>query len=121
VADGREHPPSLLEPTRWRSVAVGARERISIRLMDDSTLRFRGKADPEKKTLSLFELRDVPNRREPDVNVAVLTYSASDPGVIVLEGTFRSTPIQIQLRKTERKFLLLERGFHWISEAPFNR
>jgi hypothetical protein len=45
-----------------------------------------------------------------------------DASHIVIDGTFDGVRSTIRLRKVDMsKFLLTNRGFHWINEQPFNR
>jgi hypothetical protein len=40
----------------------------------------------------------------------------------VIDGTFDGVRSTIRLRKIDlSKFLLTNRGFHWLNEQPFNR
>jgi hypothetical protein len=49
-------------------------------------------------------------------------WSRSDPDHLVIECTIGGIPVSARLRKVGiSKFLLVNRGFHWISEFPFNR
>lgn len=46
------------------------------------------------------------------------------PLFIKTEGTVKNDSISIKLKRTknyEEKFLLTNRGFHWVNEFPFNR
>ena len=46
----------------------------------------------------------------------------SDPEHLIVEGSFQSEALHVQLKKIdESKFLLVNRGFNWIQEYPFNR
>jgi hypothetical protein len=41
---------------------------------------------------------------------------------LILDGNMDSHKIHMQLRLLDRdKFMLVNRGFHWIQEYPFNR
>ena len=71
--------------------------------------------DQEKRTLTLRK------RDDPTWNT-VLTYEQVSPEAITLAGTLNGSEMTARLRRTEeRKFLLTDRGFHWINEVPFNR
>ena len=49
-------------------------------------------------------------------------WTVPDPDHLTLEGTFDGAPSTIRLRKADlSKYQLPTRGFHWISEFPFNR
>ena len=49
-------------------------------------------------------------------------YHQPETGLLILEGTVEGTPVVARLRKVDNpRFLLRERGFPWVSPAPFNR
>src|SRR5579872_6403028 len=51
-----------------------------------------------------------------------LTWSRPDAGHVVLQGTLNGAATTIRLRAIDvNKFLLVNRGYHWINEVPFNR
>ncbi|UQA62093.1 hypothetical protein [Polyangium aurulentum] len=112
--DGQEAPPLLTDAARWRMVTVNRFGGVKIRMMDDSQKRYRGQDDAEKKTLTLMS--------SPDAPATVLSYSRPDPEHVVVEGTYENAALNVRLRKVdEGKFLLVNRGFHWVSEYPFNK
>jgi hypothetical protein len=77
--------------------------------------RFGLQLDQEKRTLTLRK------RENPGWNT-ILTYEQVSPEVVTLAGTLNGSEMTARLRRTEqRKFLLRDRGFHWINEFPFNR
>jgi hypothetical protein len=81
----------------------------------DQLERFGLQLDQEKRTLTLRK------RDDPGWNT-VLNYEQVSPEVMTLAGTFNGSEMTARLRRTEeRKFLLKDRGFHWINEVPFNR
>ena len=51
-----------------------------------------------------------------------VTWSRPDPDPLAIECTIGGVPVSARLRKFDMsKFVLVSRGFHWISEFPFNR
>jgi hypothetical protein len=111
VRNGTEVLPLITETTRWRTVAVNSR-RFTVRLMDDQQQRHLLRQDPEKQELTIDT--------GPTDKVS-LTYTLPDPGHVVLTGTYMNDALSVRLRKLEAPpFLLVNRGFHWISEAPYN-
>jgi uncharacterized membrane protein YphA (DoxX/SURF4 family) len=107
------------DATAWRNMMVGTRGRLAIRFMNGTSKRFRMKDDAEKKTLSL-SATSYPG--EQDTETAELTWSQPDPEHLTVEGSFRNATIHVRLKKLdESKFLLVNRGFNWIQEYPFNR
>jgi len=82
-------------PGNWRKVAIQFPTNIMVRKADDS---MQGYSTKDAK------------------------WTASDADHLILEGTFDGAPTTIRLRKADlNKYQLPSRGFHWISEFPFNR
>jgi hypothetical protein len=53
---------------------------------------------------------------------AAFSFEEPQPGLITLDGQLEGKPIRARrVRTDETQFLLKNRGFHWISEVPFNR
>jgi hypothetical protein len=51
-----------------------------------------------------------------------LNYAQPDALLLVLTGHLGDDSLEVRLHRTnEEQFLLTHRGFHWISEYPFNR
>lgn len=115
-ADGVPRPPLTTDGSRLRRVVFDYPEMLSIRRMNDEHAWMWLKLDPEKQTMELTQ------RRNPEWGTAQLSYERPEPDVLLLTGTFEKQQIKARLvRRPEQKFLLLERGFHWVSEFPFNR
>jgi hypothetical protein len=57
---------------------------------------------------------------DPDNPVGSLTFRVAGEEV-TLEGDFLGEPARMRLVRSPETFLLLQRGFHWINEFPFNR
>lgn len=52
----------------------------------------------------------------------VVKYRDSATNLLELEAVFPDGLVKAKLKRIERsQFLLVNRGFHWISEYPFNR
>ncbi len=114
--DGKPRPPVLTDAGRWRRVVFDYPKMISVQLMNDNRQRYGLNLDEEKKTLTVM------SRRDDTKWSSDLAYSQPEPGVLTLEGTFEGKKIRAKLRRADdSKFLLRERGFHWINEYPFNR
>ena len=86
-----------------------------IQFMDDHTKSWLTEYEPAKHSLSVATGED-PKKKN------LLTYLRTDQDHLVLAGSLGKDSVKINLRRfDESKFLLLSRGFHWISESPFNR
>jgi hypothetical protein len=82
-------------PGAWRKVAIQFPGNIMVRKADDS--------------MQGYPTKDA-------------KWTVPDPDHLILEGTFDGAPATIRLRKADLgKYQLPNRGFHWISEFPFNR
>jgi hypothetical protein len=105
--------PTATAP-RWRRVVFDSPNRIAVQTATDKYERLGSQLDQEKGTLTLRK------RDDPSCNT-VLNYERGSPDVITLAGNFNGSEMTARLRRTERTFLLTDRGFHWINEFPFNR
>jgi len=111
--NGHELPPLTTDATRWRKVAVQFPGFITVRAMDDSQRGFSAEYGKGANTVTLSQ------GKSPK---SVFTYTRPDADHVLLEGTLANNALSIQMRKIDTsKFLLVSRGFHWISEFPFNR
>ena len=96
---------------RWRIVSV-ASSGLWIRSLDESVQSLSMDHDAANRTLSSSQA----GQR------SLLTYSQPDDAHLILDGSFRDESIKVKLRRMEpSKFLLVNRGFHWINEVPYNR
>src|SRR6185503_12559087 len=99
---------------RWRRLVFDS-GRVAVQTATDLYERFGTQFDQEKRTVTLRR------RADPGWNT-VLTYEQVSPEVITLAGKLNGSEMTARLHRSEaRKFLLTDRGFHWINEVPFNR
>jgi hypothetical protein len=106
---------STASAQRWQRIIFDIPGRITVQTPTDPNQRFSLQLDQEKRTLTLGK------RDDPKWNT-VLTYEQVSPEVITLAGAVNGSQLTARLRRSEeRKFLLTDRGFHWINEFPFNR
>jgi len=113
--NGQDVPPLGTDATRWRKVAIESPSFISVRMMDDSPKSYGAEYDTAKNIVTLTVGEDM-SQRYP------LTYLRPDADHVLLQGTLAGDNLSVRLRKIDTsKFLLVNRGFHWISETPYNR
>jgi hypothetical protein len=134
--NGQAQPPLLTNSTRWRQVIVDkvypkgdVMGTFSVRNMNDEPIWYQYKLDSQARTISLIG----PRRRRTRVPVSTqpaasqpatneLKYSEPDPDHLVIEGKLGDVDVVLKLaRQPLDKFLLVNRGFHWINEYPLNR
>jgi uncharacterized membrane protein YphA (DoxX/SURF4 family) len=103
-------PPSQ----RWRRVGISTRGRLTIRHMDDSTERYRLENDTKASRFTVW----------PDTSTVktTLAYSWTDSSHLELRGAIEGDSVSARLQKIDTaQFALLSRGFHWVSEVPYNK
>lgn len=113
--DGQIRPPLLTDTTRWQRAIFQYSEALTVQPMTGPNQGFRLDLNLENKTFSLGK------RDDPDWK-AEFSFEEVEPGLITLKGELdgHSTVAKL-VRFDESKFLLRNRGFHWIQEYPFNR
>ena len=98
--------------TGWLRVAVGrSGEGIAVVRADGTTQRARLTIDPARAVWAW---------QTPDDGALRFDYRVTGTGVVTLDGTVGTRPVQVRLTP-EGQGQLLGRGFHWVSEYPFNR
>lgn len=112
--DGAEVPLLVSEADVWRRFAVSPWGSVTLRRMDDSSVRYFAEVDEEHHTLALRVLGA--RHAEP----WVLAWERDAPDRLRLTSV--SPSLVVDLRRAQaRSFLLTSRGFRWISEESFNR
>jgi hypothetical protein len=101
------------KPQPWRKMLIES-EQVVLTTVLDSTTTFRSVIDTAKKTLIFISYKDSMQRYP-------FTYSESK-GHLMLKGKWRGKDFEAEFQKRKVKnYLLMNRGFHWINEYPFNR
>lgn len=109
--NGQELPPLLADTERWKTMIAAFPTFVEIETMDGVRRGFRTTYDSSLETVTLG----------PGIN-AKFAYSRPDPNQVVLKGDLNGQPVTIEMRRKDPSdFLLVNRGFHWINEVPFNR
>lgn len=113
--NGVDQPPLLSDSTRLRRVVFGELGRAILRSMSDSVERYAVKVDSVKHEVALTGRFDPKNAR-------TLSYTKPDANHLVLSGKLGADSVVMRLRRYDQnRFLLMNRGYHWIQEQPFNR
>lgn len=113
--DGQLRPPVFTDADRWRRVVFERYNIVGILPADGPAVRFTGPVDAKTKIMKL-------TRRGEGQPAGEFAVDSSIAGSITLNGELDGKKIHAKLRKLDEKdFLLKTRGFHWISEFPFNR
>jgi hypothetical protein len=115
AVDGQVRPPAVTDDTRWRYVVFDYSDLLSTVLMNGSRQRYVAALDTGKKTIAL-------KKRDDPAWKSNLSYQEPAPGRLTLAGTFDGKQVRASLHKIATpSFQLYTRGFHWVSEYPFQR
>jgi hypothetical protein len=83
--------------------------------MDDTFVSYAAKIDTNSRTVALTS----PNDKSFAAN---FTFEQPAADRLTLAGDMNGRAIRMQMHLVDRNsFLLINRGFHWIQEYPFNR
>lgn len=114
VRDGETMPPLLGDPWRWRRIGIHE-QMLVIEPMDHQLAFRRLEHDPATRTLTITPV-------QPPGPPTTLAYTLADDGTLELHGTEGEHRIDARLHRIDAAdFLLVNRGFHWVNEIPFNR
>ena len=115
TADGVVRSPLIGDYGRWRRLISDFPSMIVVQHMDDSFTSYPAILNSSEKTLTLTSGND-PNWK------AIFHFERPARDQLILDGTMDGHKVSMQLQLVDRnKFLLVNRGFHWIQEYPFNR
>ena len=111
-------PPLLTENDRWQNVIFDQPNALVIQTMDGVQKRYYLRLDTANQKFFLWS--------PPDKHWnASFTYQASTPDRLILEGQFDGKHISAELQRINlsdpERFLLLNRGVHWVNQFPQNR
>jgi uncharacterized membrane protein YphA (DoxX/SURF4 family) len=96
----------------WRRLYMPPTGRLGVRTATGTLLRFTSSADEKTHTLHLKGWRND--------HVADLSYLLAD-NHLILTGTIDRKHVDLRYHRLDSgRFLLTTRGFHWISEDPYN-
>jgi uncharacterized membrane protein YphA (DoxX/SURF4 family) len=115
AVDGQLRSPLLGDYGRWRRAIFDFPDRVSFQRMDDSLAGYGTSINVNDKTLALTKNGDKSWK-------ASLHFERAAQDQLTLDGDMDGHKIHMQLQLVDRgKFLLVNRGFHWVQENPFNR
>lgn len=115
VVDGKPREPLTTDTEPWKRVLFEFQTVMAFQKMDDSLARYSLKLNSKDRTLELTK-RDDKNWK------ANFTYKRGPNDRLEMDGAVDGHPTHMVLHlKDQSQYLLVSRGFHWISETPFNR
>jgi len=112
---GKILQPLTTDRTRWKQLIINYPGYARIKKMNDSTVNFTTVFDQGKKILVL-------KSTDKDSAKYVLNYTITGKDKLTLSGLTEKDSISVSFKRKDLKdFKLINRGFHWISEYPYNR
>jgi hypothetical protein len=115
VLDGQARPPLLTDAARWRRIVFDFPEFATIYGMDEESQSYRASIDANAKTIVLKKL-------DNEKGKANFSFRKPDADHLILDGIMDDHKVHVELELFDRsKFLLANRGFHWVQDYPFNR
>ena len=107
--------PLTTDTTRWDQLIVSYPGYAFIKMMNDSTRGFAFSADTVEKKIEMFSYRDTTKKSN-------FVYNFPQKNALRLIGKLNGDSVVIQMNKYDlNNFRLINRGFHWVNEYPFNR
>jgi len=128
-AEGYSRDPLLTDKIRWRRVIfdrpfhVSAPVMVTVQRMDDSFEVYGGTIDPRKHFIDLSHRIELGTYKETPIRIRLTYWWPGQPDQMIVDGDDYAGH-QIHLRVTRMNpasFPLVERGFNWVQEDPYNR
>jgi len=116
AVDGKVVPSSPTAEDQWQRMFFQNSSRLAVETTSGARMRFFLKLDEKQHTLKLINFNDSNWKAD-------FSYQSPQPNVVTLTGQMNGHRVDMRLRQldTPKSFLLTSRGFHWISEHPFNQ
>jgi len=106
--------PLTTDSTRWKQLIIQFEKFAQVKMTNDSLRRFNFIVNDSLKSVLVYTNADT-------LNKSTLHYEA-DSTSLLLTGLLGKDSIYMRFRKYDIKnFRLVNRGFNWINEYPYNR
>lgn len=107
-------PMLLTDTLHWKQLIIQWPQGAQVRLMNDQQQYLGFSVDTINSTATVFRNTDTTKKY-------VLSYKA-DSSSLILEGRMQHDSVYFQFSKQDiRSFRLMNTGFRWINEYPYNR
>ncbi|WP_025142251.1 hypothetical protein [Pedobacter jeongneungensis] len=112
---GTTLPPLTTDSTRWKQMIISYEGYARVKKMNDSIANFTTVFNKKKKELVL-------KSTAKDSLKYVLNYNVIGKDKFIISGLRDKDSISVSFKKKDLKdFRLINRGFHWVNEYPYNR
>ncbi len=107
--------PLITDTARWRKLIIGYPGYAQVKFMNDSSKSYSFVPDLKKHMIVVHDFIDTADKHQ-------FYYTEAKNGDLMLKGSWGMDSIKMNLVKFDmKKFLLTNRGFHWVNEYPLNR
>ena len=114
VINGDTVPAIWKDSSRWKQLMLDKRF-ATIKKMDDQVIWYAFEEDTIKNTVTFSTFGN-------DNELGVFTYEKRDSNYFEFNGNFETNTLKLITKyKSPNDFLLVNRGYHWINEYPYNR
>ncbi|HLY64423.1 MAG TPA: DoxX family protein [Chloroflexota bacterium] len=116
--DNVPHLPLLTDKERWKQVVLDTPNLINVQMMDETLQQYPLRLDEQQNTLRFADIGSPHWKGE-------FTIEHSQPDSMTLTGEVDDRPMVVHLRRLDikdpNKFLLINRGFHWVNQFTYRR
>jgi uncharacterized membrane protein YphA (DoxX/SURF4 family) len=113
--DGQIRSPLVTDYERFRRAVFDFQDRMAFQRMDETLVSFGAAINVSDKTIALTKSSDKNWKGN-------FTFQRPATDQLIFDGQMDNHKMHMQLHLVDRnKFLLVNRGFNWIQEYPFNR
>ncbi len=114
IVNGDTLPPLITDSTRWRRLLFDYASFASVIMMDDKVTRYDTEIDTVAQTILFSPRGDTINQYPFDYDRTATMLS--------LDGVLAGDTLSVSAEHYPlSKFGLLNRGFNWVNEVPYNR
>jgi hypothetical protein len=124
--------PLTTDTIRWRKFMISSDGGAQIQMMDDSISNYSFKPDFKKHAI-------VANSYADTTHTFHLMYNLTKPGLaelknfkgvnkfdtstyLIIKGVWKKDSVEVWMRRLDPNgFALLQRGFHWVNDAAYNK
>jgi uncharacterized membrane protein YphA (DoxX/SURF4 family) len=127
AVDNQIRRPLLTDNDRWQRISFPYKEMLSVQYTNGKTLNYGIKVKGQQlEVLARSEQTSSDGDQVPtnvkEHTLGLMTFTRPDTEHLVFTGTMEGKRILASLHRLHgEQFLLLNRGFHWIQEYPFDR
>lgn len=115
IKNGDTIAPLITTNERWRYLIMQSHDRATVKTMTDSIIDYHFKVDSTRTKVSIYK------RNEIEI-IDNFKLEKIDSLNFNMHGDLKGNHLDIKLKaKDLKKIRLINRGFHWINESPYNR